>query len=547
MSIYSSEDLFKNLKDANKISSASPQETYKIGMKMYNFASENSMKLEKGFSLITLCLACRSMSKIKEWLNYAHEALSIFQELNHIEGQVRSLNFISIAYFYSSIFDKSLYYSLIALDLCPELEDKYLYTCVLNNIGEVYTESKNFDLALEYYQKAFDLSIKHNFLFNRGYILKNMGCVYLSLNRTEHSLKTFNESFQICIDDDDIVAAGEVENKIGDLYVKLNNLDLAHTYYEKALEKLEKVESKFYSIDSLIGLAKVCFLKDSYVSLSYLHKALSYATSLSSSKKLCAIYELLYKTYEKNSDLENAMIYIKNYYSIKEQMNTLNITYKLEVLNFEMAKLNSYSKIEEFLCVNEQLEKELLAQQEKLKSLEEDNQILSKKALYDNLTELPNRHFLETYSFELWNEFNKSNKNIAVFIFDIDNFKSYNDYWGHKIGDSCLKKVASILDLSYTKIESFSSRYGGEEFVIILKDVDYEKAILIGEEIRAKVESLGIYRTHNKKLGVVTISVGGVLGTSSELISISNAIFLADKELYNCKENGKNKVSILHC
>lgn len=547
MSIYSSQEIFKNLKYANKISSASPQETYKIGMKMYTIANEESMKLEKGFSLITLCLACRSMSKIKEWLNYAHDALNIFEELNHIEGQVRALNFISIAYFYSSIFDKSLYYSLIALDLCPKLEDKYLYTCILNNMGEVYNESKNFDLSLEYYQKAFDISVEHNFLFNKGYILKNMGCVYLALNKTGHSLKVFNESLQICIADEDIVAAGEVENKIGDLYLNLNKLNLANSYYKKALEKLERVESKFYSIDSLIGLALVYSLKDPYVSLSYLHKALNYANDVNSSKKLCKIYELLYKTYEKNNDLENALIYIKNYYSLKEKMNTLNITYRLEVLNFEMTKLNSDSRIEEFLYLNKQLEKELLVQQEKLKILEEDNQILSKKALYDNLTELPNRHFLESYSYELWKEFHKSTKNIAVFIFDIDNFKNYNDYWGHKTGDSCLKQIASTLDLSYTKVESFSSRYGGEEFIVILKDVDYEKALFIGEEIRKKVESLKIYRTHNNKYDVITISIGGILGTASELISVNNAILLADKELYKCKESGKNKVSILHC
>lgn len=228
-------------------------------------------------------------------------------------------------------------------------------------------------------------------------------------------------------------------------------------------------------------------------------------------------------------------------------MNTLNITYRLEILNFEMAKLNSDSRIEEFLYLNKQLQEELLTQQEKLRDLEEHNQTLSKKALYDNLTELPNRHFLESYSCELWNEFHESPKNITVFIFDIDNFKSYNDYWGHKTGDECLKKISSTLDLSFTEVESFSSRYGGEEFVVILKDVDHTKSLIIGENIRKKIESLKINRTHNKKSGVITVSIGGVCGTSCALVSISNAILLADKELYLCKENGKNKVSILQC
>lgn len=545
MSVYSSEEIFENLKKANKISSASPKETYKIGMDMYTFANKNSMKLEEGFSLITICLACRSMSKIKEWLNYAHKALDIFKDLNHIEGQVRAINFISIAYFYTSIFDKSLSYALMALDLCPKLEDKYLYTCVLNNIGEVYNESKNFNLALEYYKQAFDLSIEHNFLFNKGYILKNIGSVYLSLNQTDDSLKTFNESFKICIEDNDIVAAGEVENKIGDLYLQLGNLNLSYRHHKNALEKLEQVESKFYSIDSLIGIAKFYYSTDPYKALSYLHKALNYATTLNSSKKLCTIYELLYKIYEENHDLENALVYIKNYYSIREKMSALNITYRLEVLNFEMAKLNSDSRLEEFLYLNKQLEEELLSQQERLQQLEENNQILSQKALYDNLTELPNRHFLESYSSELWNEFDKSNKNIAVFIFDIDNFKNYNDYWGHKTGDICLKKIASSLNSSYNKIESFSSRYGGEEFVMILKDLDYATALLIGNDIREKIESLKIYRTHDKSSGVITISLGGVLGTTSKLLNIGNSILLADKELYSCKENGKNRISIL--
>ncbi len=130
---------------------------------------------------------------------------------------------------------------------------------------------------------------------------------------------------------------------------------------------------------------------------------------------------------------------------------------------------------------------------------------------------------------------------LSFIILDIDNFKNYNDTWGHQKGDEILSKISKILIDSSRKID-WVCRYGGEEFAIILPKATRKDALLIAERIRAAIEQFRFTHTNDNPPQKITVSLGISSfpddgGTKSELIKA------ADEALYEAKAQGKNRAA----
>jgi diguanylate cyclase (GGDEF)-like protein/PAS domain S-box-containing protein len=158
----------------------------------------------------------------------------------------------------------------------------------------------------------------------------------------------------------------------------------------------------------------------------------------------------------------------------------------------------------------------------------------------DGLTGLANRRtFDETIATE-WRRSQRVGYSIATIMADIDNFKSYNDTYGHLEGDDCLKKVAQVFQAAVRRAGDLAARYGGEEFVLLLPMTKTNEAAHIAEEIRRKVEALGILHEHSDASPVVTISMGVAAVVPTQDMSVEDLIALADQALYQAKREGKN-------
>jgi len=175
--------------------------------------------------------------------------------------------------------------------------------------------------------------------------------------------------------------------------------------------------------------------------------------------------------------------------------------------------------------------------------LENANNELQKLANADGLTGLANRRIIDEYLDKETSRSIRSEQPIAVIMIDIDNFKLYNDNYGHIAGDSCLKKVSKVLKNSVRRPEDLAGRYGGEEFCVILPNTDMNGASFVAERIRGDVEGLNIPHAKSTIGSVVTLSVGisnrvpGSKSTPTQLLSD------ADKALYKAKSAGKNQVA----
>ena len=162
---------------------------------------------------------------------------------------------------------------------------------------------------------------------------------------------------------------------------------------------------------------------------------------------------------------------------------------------------------------------------------------LDQLARIDPLTGLSNRRdFLEKVTNEK-NRFERDNKSFAFILSDIDNFKSFNDTYGHDCGDFVLQKVAEVFSNTIRKQDALG-RWGGEEFILLIPGSDPDTAMKIGEKLRVAVTS-NTYHFGDLALNItMTFGVSLYEGKSS----IDQCIKAADEALYSGKQQGKNRV-----
>lgn len=159
----------------------------------------------------------------------------------------------------------------------------------------------------------------------------------------------------------------------------------------------------------------------------------------------------------------------------------------------------------------------------------------------DALTGLPNRRFLD----ERLGEWFSVNRPAAVMMIDIDHFKLFNDTLGHPAGDECLRIVADAFGSAFSEQDMFCARFGGEEFVVLVRDADQLQTSRLANAIVRSIEALGIsHPGRGDGVGVVTVSVGVAFKPHGSVCSPAEVLSLADEALYKAKRRGRNCYSV---
>lgn len=192
---------------------------------------------------------------------------------------------------------------------------------------------------------------------------------------------------------------------------------------------------------------------------------------------------------------------------------------------------------------------DITARREAEQKLASANQVLQQYAQRDHLTGLYNRRYMDE---RLMNEINQAVEDgfpLSVCLADIDYFKRYNDNYGHQSGDNCLRAVAKALVSSRRRPEDNVSRYGGEEFLVILPRTDQAQALAEAERLRENINALMLPHvaspTHylTISIGVATLYACESLSPDTPLHMIaSGLIHQADTALYAAKNRGRNQV-----
>jgi diguanylate cyclase (GGDEF)-like protein len=177
------------------------------------------------------------------------------------------------------------------------------------------------------------------------------------------------------------------------------------------------------------------------------------------------------------------------------------------------------------------------------RQLEEKNRLLERISALDTLTGIANRRRFDTVLRHEWRRASRDEEPLSLLFCDIDDFKRFNDTYGHQAGDECLVRVAQTMEGSLNRPADLAARYGGEEFVALLVDTELMGARILAERMRERVESLHVEHRASTVAPVLTVSLGvatvvpGPGGRPEELVEH------ADRALYAAKRAGRNRVA----
>jgi len=163
-------------------------------------------------------------------------------------------------------------------------------------------------------------------------------------------------------------------------------------------------------------------------------------------------------------------------------------------------------------------------------------------AATDGLTGLRNRfHFDGMLAYEYARHL-RSGEELALIMLDIDQFKAFNDTYGHISGDECLREVAKAMTKTVSRCTDLVARYGGEEFAVLMPDTSLRGAVIIAERVRNSISNL-ILPQIDARAGHITASLGVVSGSFLKGTSIVDVLTEADIQLYRAKAGGRNRIA----
>lgn len=169
---------------------------------------------------------------------------------------------------------------------------------------------------------------------------------------------------------------------------------------------------------------------------------------------------------------------------------------------------------------------------------------ISELAENDPLTDLKNRRVFDDRLHAVWKETIARQGSLAILLIDIDYFKNFNDLRGHLAGDQALERVAQTLQSFVTRPDDLLSRYGGEEFAAIIRDIDRGTAEALAESMRCAVEELDVRQRGAREAASITVSIGVAVVDPALGREPRGAVQLADQALYEAKRRGRNRVAL---
>jgi diguanylate cyclase (GGDEF)-like protein len=205
-----------------------------------------------------------------------------------------------------------------------------------------------------------------------------------------------------------------------------------------------------------------------------------------------------------------------------------------------------YMLIANWRMQGEQQRSFVLTLRERLRrhDLYQRNLELDELARRDALTGLANRRAYDDWLMNSWRQARAAEAPLGLIVIDVDQFKAYNDFYGHPAGDNCLQTVARCLRDQLRGTSDHVARMGGEEFAVLLPGLGGEICADVAERLRAAVTALELPHLDNENGRIVTISCGAASLVAGDGTAPRDLVAAADAALYHAKQTGRNRVCL---
>lgn len=456
------------------------------------------------------------------------KAIELLQTCGEKEHLARSYNLLGIDALSHGNHELALDFFLTGLRHCDEIDENSSIPGMIEfNIGQIYFDNGDVKSSLMHIRRAYK-GIRRNkkdslYYRNLLYCYCFQADCYIILDKRESVAK--------CIQGIESLEQAPSVNK--EYFIDLPILDIRMRGYhylgekdlfEKYADMLSlRLQNNKFPLDSMEDIYGICRFFMKVGRLGEVKRIIKNAErslaelNIPNLKKGCA--RLKIEFYDKCGGAEEKNAALLEFYEASMEQ--------------EKERLTNY--------------KFFLNIRTRLQAIEKENSMLLKRAETDPLTGLGNRYGLNKYAEQAFEEAFDKQRSLAVEILDVDNFKHYNDTYGHQMGDMCLKVIADAINAMCAispKIHAF--RYGGDEFVLLYEGMTDDEIMSCADLLRNRVASTKLVSKDGQQSTYITISQGIRNSIPSETNKLWDYMYAADNALYEVKEHKRGEVVLLH-
>jgi len=536
--------------------------------KCLKISKETGDKKRKAQSLNLIGIVNIYKSKYSDSLPFLFESLALFKNLGEKKEIASTLNSIGIVYDMSGDYESALDYYYKSLKVKEEIGELRFIASSLNNIGVIYNLTNFPKKALDNFKRALKINRKLKRKKSIAITLTNIGNIHLKEKEYKNALKFYHEALVIDKEINNQRGIGSLYNNIGLSLSGMGRFDEAISKYRESMVIRQKLGDERLIIRTLLNIVRIKIKGRSVkATVTQLIDILKRAERINMKSEAASASKFLFEIYEENKNIKKAFFYLKKYESLNKDL--LNNRSREKVIEIEKKfQLKNKEKEIELLKKDKLIEKINTKRQRFTKNvflvgafvlflgvimllylykgktsinkeLKKVNIKLDRSARTDPLTGLPNRRDIYEKIIYEQKRISRVGKMFSLVLCDIDDFKFFNDNYGHDCGDYVLIELSALFG-SLLREQDSIGRWGGEEFLILLPQTTRDGAVILSDKIRENISS-GDFVFNGEKLSV-TLTFG--ICSYSEGMTVSECLKKADDALYRGKRGGKNRVEI---
>lgn len=435
------------------------------------------------------------------------------------------------------------------------------------NIMAITSQSRgNALIAMDYYLTGLGYCRKYRLYAEENIINLNLGSLYLVNGQWSEAQKYFEKLAYYVRDEK---TTENYYSLMSCVAVSLGRCFMQREQFERAQQKIECLDQCMGRLEKPEQIAVLCFKAEFYhragrVTLrdECIHKIHGL---MDMDMAVMDLFEDIYGLCELLLEIDNENVFWDIIDILEKLIKNANIVnLQRRIISLKISYYRRHDDEESYLALagtyyelTEAMEREnhymvanMLAVRSSLeqanakrREVEKANEQLLEKSETDPLTHLANRFRLNDYSEQTFEETLAAEEPFAVEILDIDYFKEYNDNYGHQAGDVCILAIAEELQKMQGE-RIFCARYGGDEFIIIYKQMTEEEVFEEAGGLRERILARRIAHAYSKALPVVTISQGICWDIPGEENRSWDFLHAADEMLYRVKKRSRNNISM---